>query len=65
MRGPGQLLGRQQSGLPNYRIANLVKDSHLLEKAIAISNSESFKNGRITDKLIKRWRPDQLEMDSF
>ena len=65
MRGPGQLLGRQQSGLPNYRIANLVKDSHLLEKAIAISNSEIFKNERIADRLIKRWRPDQLEMDSL
>ena len=65
MRGPGQLLGRQQSGLPNYKIANLVKDSHLLEKAIAISNSDLFIYGGITDKLIKRWRPEQLEMESF
>lgn len=65
MRGPGQLLGKQQSGLPSYKIANLVKDSHLLEKAIKISSAEIFKSNRITDKLIKRWRPDQLEMDSF
>ena len=28
----------------------------MLEKAIAISNSEIFKNERIADRLIKRWR---------
>ena len=65
IRGPGQLLGKQQSGLPNYKIANLVKDGLLLEKAIKICNSKSLGNEKIKGKLIERWRPDQLEMDSF
>ena len=65
IRGPGQLLGKQQSGLPNYKIADLVKDGCLLEKAIKICNSESFGDEDIKIKLIERWRPEQLEIDSF
>ena len=33
LRGPGELLGTRQSGLPEFRIANLVRDQELLEKA--------------------------------
>lgn len=31
LRGPGELLGYQQSGLPEFLIADLVKDEHLLK----------------------------------
>ncbi|HJP91154.1 MAG TPA: ATP-dependent DNA helicase RecG [Pyrinomonadaceae bacterium] len=33
LRGPGELLGTKQSGLPEFRIANLVRDQELLEQA--------------------------------
>lgn len=33
IRGPGELLGTKQSGLPEFRIGNLVRDQKLLEKA--------------------------------
>lgn len=33
IRGPGDFLGTRQSGLPDFRIANLLRDAHLLEKA--------------------------------
>jgi ATP-dependent DNA helicase RecG len=33
LRGPGELLGTKQSGLPEFRIANIVRDQQLLEKA--------------------------------
>ena len=33
MRGPGELLGPRQSGLPMLRFANLEEDRELLEKA--------------------------------
>lgn len=33
IRGPGELLGTKQSGLPEFRIANLVRDQQFLEGA--------------------------------
>jgi ATP-dependent DNA helicase RecG len=33
LRGPGELLGTKQSGLPEFRIGNLVRDQQILEKA--------------------------------
>jgi ATP-dependent DNA helicase RecG len=33
LRGPGELLGTRQSGLPEFRIANLVRDVLILENA--------------------------------
>ena len=33
LRGPGELLGTKQSGLPEFRIANIVRDQQLLEQA--------------------------------
>ena len=32
LRGPGEVLGTQQSGIVNMKIANIVKDSNLLPK---------------------------------
>jgi ATP-dependent DNA helicase RecG len=33
LRGPGELLGTRQSGLADFRLANLVRDSQLLVAA--------------------------------
>ena len=33
MRGPGELLGQQQSGLPDLRFGNLVEDLNLIRQA--------------------------------
>lgn len=33
IRGPGELLGTLQSGLPDFRVANFLKDMHLLQLA--------------------------------
>ncbi|HEU4714583.1 MAG TPA: ATP-dependent DNA helicase RecG [Pyrinomonadaceae bacterium] len=33
LRGPGELLGTKQSGLPEFRIGNIVRDQQLLERA--------------------------------
>jgi ATP-dependent DNA helicase RecG len=35
LRGPGDFFGTRQSGLPTFRVANLVRDRALLEKARA------------------------------
>ena len=33
LRGPGELLGREQSGLPKFRFGNLVEDLDLIRQA--------------------------------
>ena len=33
LRGPGELLGTRQSGIPEFRIGNLVRDQQILERA--------------------------------
>ena len=35
LRGPGNLMGTQQSGLLRLKIANVVRDTHLLQTARA------------------------------
>ncbi|MDX1508227.1 MAG: helicase-related protein, partial [Woeseiaceae bacterium] len=32
LRGPGELLGTRQTGLPDYRVANLVRDAELMPR---------------------------------
>jgi ATP-dependent DNA helicase RecG len=33
LRGPGELLGREQSGMPNFRFGNLIEDLDLIRQA--------------------------------
>ena len=37
LRGPGELLGREQSGLPSFRFADLAADRALVERARALA----------------------------
>jgi ATP-dependent DNA helicase RecG len=47
LRGPGEFFGTRQAGMPNFRVANLIRDRQLLELAkreaaavMAVPNSE-------------------------
>ena len=33
LRGPGEFFGTRQAGMPSFRVANLIRDQHLLEAA--------------------------------
>jgi len=55
LRGPGEVLGTRQSGLPEFRIGNLVRDQQLLEKAKHEAESYLVKeNSAVTLKLIEQ-----------
>jgi ATP-dependent DNA helicase RecG len=46
LRGPGELLGREQSGLPDFRFGNLAEDFDLIRQAREIVRKISTTDGR-------------------
>ena len=55
LRGPGELLGTKQTGLPQYRIADLVRDAHLLPKVQKIADNMMNNFPKETKKMVIRW----------
>lgn len=58
LRGPGELLGTKQTGLPQYRIADLMRDAHLLPKVQKIAETLMHNLPNKTKKIIMRWSSD-------
>ena len=59
LRGPGELLGTKQSGLPEFRIANLVRDQQVLEQAKREAEFYLAKEkSAVTAKMIARIKQD-------
>jgi ATP-dependent DNA helicase RecG len=46
LRGPGELLGRDQSGMPNFRFGDLAEDLDLIRQAREIVSNISIADGR-------------------
>ena len=58
LRGPGELLGTRQTGLPDYRIANLVRDAELMPK-VQIAAERILREAPATGTAImRRWLGD-------
>jgi len=63
IRGPGELLGTRQSGLPDFRVANLIRDRGILEEARRAAESwlhadaklESLESQPLRAVLAHRW----------
>ncbi|HKG48214.1 MAG TPA: ATP-dependent DNA helicase RecG [Pyrinomonadaceae bacterium] len=59
LRGPGELLGTKQSGLPEFRIGNIVRDQAILEKAKQEAEFYLAKpKAVVTGKMIARIKAD-------
>ncbi|TVP92507.1 MAG: ATP-dependent DNA helicase RecG [Alkalibacterium sp.] len=57
MRGPGDMFGSKQSGLPEFKVADIVNDRHILEEArqqaIELLNTAEFLTNESYDLLRK------------
>jgi len=55
IRGPGEILGTRQTGLMAFRIADLVRDSHLQPKVKLWAEKIRAQQPALVDPLIRRW----------
>jgi ATP-dependent DNA helicase RecG len=62
LRGPGEFFGTRQSGLPDLRAANIIRDADLLEKARAEAfgllqqDPELDRNSKLRELLRLKWQ---------
>jgi ATP-dependent DNA helicase RecG len=55
LRGPGEVLGTKQAGTLQLRIADLLRDQHLLPKVQAMAETLLCDRVEVVEPLIKRW----------
>jgi len=58
LRGPGELLGTRQTGLPQYRIADLSRDGELMPKVQKTAQVVLRESPAIATALVRRWIAD-------
>jgi ATP-dependent DNA helicase RecG len=58
LRGPGELLGTRQTGLPDYRIANLVRDAALMPGVQSAAEKLMRTTPETADAIVRRWLGD-------
>lgn len=58
LRGPGEVLGTKQTGLIQFRIADLKRDQHLLEQIAVIAAKLLRESPDIANAIIQRWLGD-------
>ena len=64
IRGPGEFMGTRQSGLPDFRIANILRDAQILSEAKSDAFSIIERDSRLErpehqlmkEVLLRRWR---------
>jgi ATP-dependent DNA helicase RecG len=60
LRGPGQVLGTQQTGLMSFKVADISRDADLLDQVKEASELVLEKYPEIIDPLINRWLGDSV-----
>lgn len=55
LRGPGELLGTRQTGLAGFRIADLMRDAHLLPVVHRTAEQLLTEFPELADRVVQRW----------
>ena len=58
LRGPGELLGTKQTGLPDYRVANLVRDAGLMPQVQVTAEALYKESDQRAAAIVRRWLGD-------
>lgn len=61
LRGPGQVLGTQQTGLMSFKVADISRDAELLDQVRDASEIILQQYPDIIDPLIQRWLGDNVD----
>ena len=69
IRGPGEFLGTRQSGLPDFRVANILRDGRILEDArqdaFSYAESREFRDSKQIQAILKERWGSRLELASI
>ena len=63
LRGPGEITGTRQTGLPSFRIANIVRDAHLLPNIKITSRILMEKYSNHVQPILTRWLGQNVEYE--
>ncbi|MFW5426972.1 MAG: ATP-dependent DNA helicase RecG [Methylophagaceae bacterium] len=55
LRGPGEVLGTRQTGLPQFRVADVMQDQDLIDVMAQAADQLLIDSSDLSDKLIARW----------
>jgi len=55
LRGPGELLGTRQTGLAQFRLADLARDADLLPEVHRLADAMLADSPALADRLVARW----------
>ena len=61
LRGPGEVLGTRQTGLMEFRIAELPAHNHLLQQVEELAEEIRRKHPELADPLMQRWTGDRQQ----
>lgn len=55
LRGPGEVLGTRQTGMMQFRVADLARDRSLLDRIPAVAQHILAERPQLAAKLVRRW----------
>ena len=55
IRGPGEIMGQEQTGVVPFKYVDLVRDSKFIEESTDLAKQIIADDKQLTDKLIQRW----------